>query len=172
MRGVAAQRIVRTIRKPRNKADEAIAPKPGGTGLAGRSALSRRSPMGACHGLRVASRISSRKAAVAATRDLFRGSLSAAALGNAEACAIICRSSRSVATDGQASAKATARLEDLPTLQRRSLTATRARGDERSSLPHGAAPDKERSDERRDRYPQLRRFQCRRSRPRRLGAQG
>jgi hypothetical protein len=32
MRGVAAQRIVRAIRKPRNKADEAIAPKPGGTG--------------------------------------------------------------------------------------------------------------------------------------------
>src|SRR6266404_2136551 len=75
MLGVAAQRIVRTIRKPRNNADEAIAPKPGGTGLSGRSALSRRSPMGACHGLRVASRISSRKAAVAATRDLFRGSL-------------------------------------------------------------------------------------------------
>src|SRR6266516_2147913 len=38
----------------------AIAPKPEGTGLSGRSALSR---------------ISSRKAAVAATRDLFRGSL-------------------------------------------------------------------------------------------------
>src|SRR6266403_4804159 len=75
MRGVAAQRIVRTIRKPRNNADETIAPKPGGTGLSGRSALSRRSPMGACHGLRVASRISSRKAAVAAMRDLFRGSL-------------------------------------------------------------------------------------------------
>src|SRR5213596_1324645 len=32
MRGVAAQRIVRTIRKPRNNADEAIAPKPGGDG--------------------------------------------------------------------------------------------------------------------------------------------
>src|SRR6266446_10156182 len=75
MRGVAAQRIVRTIRKPRNKADEAIAPKPEGMGLSGRSALSRRSPMGACHGLRVASCSSSRKAAVAATRDLFRGSL-------------------------------------------------------------------------------------------------
>src|SRR5437879_3590346 len=78
MRGVVAQRIVRTIRKPRNKADEAIAPKPGGTGLSGRSALSRRSPMETCHGLRVASCISSRKAAVAATRDLLRGSLSAA----------------------------------------------------------------------------------------------
>src|SRR5438128_2468871 len=77
MRGVVAQRIVRTIRKPRNKADEAIAPKPGGTGLSGRSALSRRSPMGACHGLRGASCSSSRKASVAATRDLFRGSLGA-----------------------------------------------------------------------------------------------
>src|SRR5437899_9469453 len=32
MRGVAAQRIVRAIRKPRNKADEAIAPKPGRDG--------------------------------------------------------------------------------------------------------------------------------------------
>src|SRR5438132_12345512 len=60
MLGVAAQRIVHPIRKPRNNADEAIAPKPGGTGLSGRSALSR---------------ISSRKAAVAAMRDLFRGSL-------------------------------------------------------------------------------------------------
>src|SRR6266581_282670 len=40
----------------------AIAPKPEGTGLSGRSALSR---------------ISSRKASVAATRDLFRGSLAA-----------------------------------------------------------------------------------------------
>src|ERR1700693_4578460 len=70
-----AQRIVHAIRKPRNNAYEAIAPKPGGTGLSGRSAVSRRSPMGACHWLRVASCISSRKAAVAATRDLFRGSL-------------------------------------------------------------------------------------------------
>src|SRR6266704_1524270 len=50
-------------------------PKPGGMGLAGRSAVSRRSPMGAYHWLRVASCISSRKASVAATRDLFRGSL-------------------------------------------------------------------------------------------------
>src|SRR2546427_10290787 len=48
---------------------------PEGRRLSGRSALSRRSPMGACHGLRVASRISSRKASVAATWDLFRGSL-------------------------------------------------------------------------------------------------
>src|ERR1700675_3322034 len=41
-----AQRIVHAIRKPRNHAHGAIAPKPGGTGLSGRSAVSRRSPMG------------------------------------------------------------------------------------------------------------------------------
>src|SRR5438477_8148579 len=52
MLGVAAQRIARLIRKPRNNADEAIAPKPGGTGLSGRSALSRRSPMGPAIGWR------------------------------------------------------------------------------------------------------------------------
>src|ERR1700730_17134078 len=74
MLGVAAKRIVHAIRKPRNNANEAIATKPGGTGLSGRSAVSRRSPMGVYHWLRVASCISSRKAAVAATRDLFRGS--------------------------------------------------------------------------------------------------
>src|SRR5207245_9391214 len=77
MRGVVAQRIVRTIRKPRNKADEAIVPKPEGTGLSGRSAVSRRSPMGAYHWRRVASCISSRQASVATTRDLFRGSRTA-----------------------------------------------------------------------------------------------
>src|SRR5437660_11810880 len=51
MRGVAAQRIVHPIRKPRNNADEAIAPKPGGTGLSGRSALSRRLPVGPATGI-------------------------------------------------------------------------------------------------------------------------
>src|SRR6266576_5993049 len=66
------------IRKPRNNADECPARKPEGTGLScqlrGRSAVA---PLarGACHGRRVASRISSRKASVAATRGLFRGSL-------------------------------------------------------------------------------------------------
>src|SRR5437870_12935447 len=75
MLGVAARRIVHAIRNPRNNADEAIAPKPGGTALSGRSAVSRRSPMGAYHWRRVASCISSRKASVATTRDLFRGSL-------------------------------------------------------------------------------------------------
>src|SRR6266566_4460224 len=75
MLGAAAPRIVHAIRKPRNNADEAIAPKPGGTGLAGRSAVSRRSPMGIYHWLRVASCISSRQAYVATTRGLCRGSL-------------------------------------------------------------------------------------------------
>src|ERR1700737_1300510 len=75
MLGVAAQRIVDAIRKPRNNADGAIAPKPEGTGLSGRSAVSRRSPMGVYHWLRVTSCISSRKASVATTRGLFRGSL-------------------------------------------------------------------------------------------------
>src|SRR6266581_117858 len=45
MLGVAAQRIAWPIRKPRNNADGAIAPKPEGTGLSGRSALSRRLPV-------------------------------------------------------------------------------------------------------------------------------
>src|SRR6266487_3983876 len=73
-----AQRIAWPIRKPRNNADECPARKPEGTGLSrqlrGRSAVA---PLarGAYHGRRVASRISSRKATVAATRGLFRGSL-------------------------------------------------------------------------------------------------
>ena len=119
-----AQRIVHPIRKPRNKADEAIAPKPGWDGafqafcfvarLANRARRSAeegplwgsdregahvrpqrqrsasragvastryargvllrpaRSP---CYWHRLASRISSRKASVATTRGLFRGSL-------------------------------------------------------------------------------------------------
>src|SRR5437870_7672925 len=86
MLGVAAQRIVHPIRKPRNNADEAIAAKPAGTGLSGRSAVSRRSPMGPTIGFRVASCISSRQAAVATTRGLCRGSLAAKqrALGQSE----------------------------------------------------------------------------------------
>src|SRR5436190_24271843 len=75
MLGVAAQRIVRTIRKPRNDADEAIAPKPEWDGAFRAICFVAPLAHGACHGLRVASRISSRKASVAATRDLFRGSL-------------------------------------------------------------------------------------------------
>jgi putative N6-adenine-specific DNA methylase len=75
MRGVAAQRIVRAIRKPRNKADEAIAPKPGWDGAFRAICFVARLANSAYYWLRLASRISSRKAAVAATRDLFRGSL-------------------------------------------------------------------------------------------------
>src|SRR2546425_9714719 len=84
MLGVAAQRIVHSIRKPRNNADECPARKPEGTGLScqlrGRSVVA---PLarGACHGRRVASRISSRKASVAATRGLLRGSLIDGATG-------------------------------------------------------------------------------------------
>src|SRR5207249_11634933 len=75
MLGAGAQRIVHPIRKPRNNADKAIAAKPGWDG-AGR-AICCVAPLanGAYHWLRVASCISSRRASVAATRDLFRGSL-------------------------------------------------------------------------------------------------
>src|SRR5438132_11467889 len=80
MRGVAAQRIVRTIRKLRNKADEAIAPKPGWDGAFRATCFVARLANSACYWHRLASRISSRKASVATTRGLFRGSLSAARL--------------------------------------------------------------------------------------------
>src|SRR5437867_9379085 len=76
MRGVAAQRIVRTIRKPRNKADEAIAPKPGWDGAFRAICFVARLANSACYWHRLASRSSSRKASVATTRGLFRGSLS------------------------------------------------------------------------------------------------
>src|SRR5258708_1172515 len=60
-----AQRIARPIRKPRNNADGAIAPKPEGTGLScqlrGRSAVASLAHA-ASHGLRPPSRCSSRKA--------------------------------------------------------------------------------------------------------------
>src|SRR5438876_4288481 len=74
MLGAAAQRIVHPIRKPRNNADEASAAKPEWDG-AGR-AICCVAPLanGAYHWLRVASCISSRRASVATTRDLFRGS--------------------------------------------------------------------------------------------------
>ena len=81
MRGVAAQRIVRTIRKPRNKADEAIAPKPGWDGAFRAICFVARLANSACYWHRLASRISSRKASVATTRGLFRGSLSGMAEG-------------------------------------------------------------------------------------------
>ena len=81
MLGVAAQRIVHPIRKPRNNADEAIAPKPGWDGAF--RAICCVAPLanGAYHWLRVASCISSRKASVATTRDLFRGSLMETRIG-------------------------------------------------------------------------------------------
>jgi hypothetical protein len=66
MRGAAAQRIVPAIRKPRNEADEAIAPKPGWDGAFQAICFVASLAHGTCHGLRAASRISSRKAAVAA----------------------------------------------------------------------------------------------------------
>src|SRR5438046_1647870 len=74
MLGAAAQRIACPIRKPRNNADEAIAPNPGWDGAC--RAICCVAPLanGAYHWLRVASCISSRQASVAATRDLFRGS--------------------------------------------------------------------------------------------------
>ena len=72
-----AQRIVHPIRKPRNKADEVIARKPGWDGAFRAICFVASLAQATCHGLRAASRISSRKAPVAAMRDLFRGSLGA-----------------------------------------------------------------------------------------------
>src|SRR6266496_4222039 len=70
-----AQRIAWPIRKPRNNADECHCAETR-RDVAFR-AICFVAPLarGARHGLRVASRISSRKASVAATRGLFRGSL-------------------------------------------------------------------------------------------------
>src|SRR5512132_3436030 len=79
MRGAAAQRIVHPIRKPRNNADECHRAETRRDGAFQASCFVAPLARGACHGLRVASRISSRKASVAATRDLFRGSLAMAA---------------------------------------------------------------------------------------------
>src|SRR6266567_8671308 len=74
-----AKRIACPIRKPRNNADEAIAAKPGwdGASFANCGAICCVAPLanGPYHWLRVASCISSRRASVATTRDLFRGSL-------------------------------------------------------------------------------------------------
>src|SRR5947208_16001084 len=73
-----AKRIVHAIRKPRNNADESIAAKPGwdGASFANCGAICCVAPAnGAYHWLRVASCISSRRASVATTRDLCRGSL-------------------------------------------------------------------------------------------------
>src|SRR6266536_1249427 len=75
MLGVAAQRIAWLIRKPRNNADECHCAETRRDGAFRAICVVAPLARGACHGRRVASRISSRKASVAATRDLFRGSL-------------------------------------------------------------------------------------------------
>src|SRR5438270_854349 len=75
MLGAAAQRILYAIRKPRNNADGAIAPKPGWDGAFRAICCVATLSHGAYHWLRVASCISSRKASVATTRGLRRGSL-------------------------------------------------------------------------------------------------
>src|SRR5437016_2700319 len=63
------------IRKPRNNADECHCAETRRDGAFRAICFVAPLARGACHGRRVASRISSRKASVAATRDLFRGSL-------------------------------------------------------------------------------------------------
>ena len=83
MLGVAARRIARPIRKPRNNADECHCAETRRDGAFRAICVVAPLARGACHGRRVASRISSRKASVAATRGLLRGSL------NAEGVAII-----------------------------------------------------------------------------------
>src|SRR5438309_2727236 len=75
MLGVAAPRIAWPIRKPRNNADECHCAETRRDGAFRAICFVAPLARGACHGRRVASRISSRKASVAATRDLFRGSL-------------------------------------------------------------------------------------------------
>src|SRR5947199_4268690 len=75
MLGVAAQRIAWPIRKPRNNADECHCAEARRDGAFRAICFVAPLARGACHGRRVASPISSRKAAAAATRDLFRGSL-------------------------------------------------------------------------------------------------
>src|SRR5712691_5879059 len=82
MLGVAAQRIVHLIRKPRNNADECHCAETRRDGAFRAICIVAPLARGACHGHRVASRISSRKASVAATRDLFRGSSAPAIEGN------------------------------------------------------------------------------------------
>src|SRR5258708_23678666 len=75
MLGVAAQRIVHPIRKPCNNADERHCAETRRDGAFRAICIVAPLARGACHGRRVASRISSRKASVAAMRGLFRGSL-------------------------------------------------------------------------------------------------
>src|SRR5664279_3806182 len=56
MRGVVVQRIVQTMRQPRNDADEAIAPKPGWDGAFRAICIVAALAHGDCHALRAASR--------------------------------------------------------------------------------------------------------------------
>ncbi|TMH61596.1 MAG: hypothetical protein E6H53_01800 [Betaproteobacteria bacterium] len=63
------------IRKPRNNADECHCAETRRDGAFRAICFVAPLARGACHGRRIASRISSREASVAATRDLFRGSL-------------------------------------------------------------------------------------------------
>src|SRR6266496_3248143 len=97
MLGVAAQRIVHAIRKPRNNADEGHCAETRRDGAFRAICCVAPLARGAYHGLRVAPRISSRKASVAATRDLFRGSLAPNAptrqQGEPEAPAVQCAAS-------------------------------------------------------------------------------
>src|SRR5260370_16677695 len=79
-----AQRIAWPIRKPRNNADECHCAETRRDGAFRAICVVAPLARGACHGRRVASRISSRKASVAATRDLFRGSIEARMLESAE----------------------------------------------------------------------------------------
>src|SRR5258707_13725166 len=79
MLGVAAQRIAWLIRKPRNNADECHCAETRRDGAFRAICIVAPLARGPCHGRRAASRISSRKASVAATRGLFRGSLMASA---------------------------------------------------------------------------------------------
>src|SRR5258708_38114365 len=75
MLGVAVQRILRAIRKPRNNADECHCAETRRDGAFRAICFVALLARGACHGLRIALCISSRKAAVAATRGVCRGSL-------------------------------------------------------------------------------------------------
>src|SRR5947207_12808759 len=76
-----AQRIAWPICKPRNNADECHCAETRRDGAFRAICFVAPLARGACHGRRVASRISSRKASVAATWDPFRGSLMELTLG-------------------------------------------------------------------------------------------
>src|SRR6266496_5880815 len=97
MLGVAAQRIAWLIRKPRNNADECHCAETRRDGAFRAICFVAPLARGTCHERRVASRISSRKASVAATRDLFRGSLD---LGHTKSAHQACASQDVIAIPG------------------------------------------------------------------------